>query len=164
MISWEHLTKFPKWVPLALGVFGVLLLGVLDYLTGPELAFSLFYLLPIFLVTWMVGRTAGVSIAVLGAVTWLVADLAWDVPNSSVIVHYWNGAVRLGFFLIVVRLLSAWKQNKEEKEKALKNILSALSGENAVRKRLSRQSRSQMSSCDSLRRTSRRRVRRSALQ
>jgi signal transduction histidine kinase len=126
MIGLEHLMKLPGWVLVVLGVIVVLLLGLVDYLTGPEAALSLFYLLPVSMITWMVGRTAGVSISIASAGTWLVANRAWDVPNSTPVVHYWNGTVRLGFFLIVVYLLSAWKQNKEDKEKAYKDEMSIL--------------------------------------
>lgn len=58
-----------------------------------------------------------------------------DVPNSNLIVHYWNGTVRFGFFLIVVYLLSAWKQNKGDKEKALKDQMSILADEIVERTR-----------------------------
>ncbi len=41
-----------------------IMIGVIRYLTGPELALSLFYLFPIALVTWNVGRRAGIIISV----------------------------------------------------------------------------------------------------
>jgi signal transduction histidine kinase len=135
MIGLEHLRKLPRWVLVILGVIVVLLLGLVDYLTGPEIAFSLFYLLPVFVITWLVGRTAGVWISIASAATWLVADLQSAVPNSSAIIHYWNGSVRLGGFLIVVYLLSAWKKNKEDKERALKDQMSVLADEMAERTR-----------------------------
>jgi len=135
MNTLEHLVRLPRWIPVVLGFIVVLLLGLIDYLTGPEVAFSLFYLLPVSVITWVVGRTAGVLISIASAGAWLVADLAWDVPNSSPIVHYWNGTMRLGFFLIVVFLLSAWKKNKEDKETAVKDRMSVLADEIAGRTR-----------------------------
>jgi len=41
----------------------VLLLGIVDYVTGAEWAFSLFYLLPIALAAWVAGRPAGIRMA-----------------------------------------------------------------------------------------------------
>jgi signal transduction histidine kinase len=127
--------KQPRWILVVQGIIVVLLLGLIDYYTGPEFAFSLFYLLPICAITWVAGRTAGLMISVVSAGVWLVADLAWEVPNSSLIIHYWNGTVRLGFFLIVMYLQSAWKQDKEDKEKALKDKVSILADEIAERTR-----------------------------
>jgi hypothetical protein len=51
----------PFWIILGFLVIGGL--GILDYLTGYELAFSLFYLLPISLITWLTGRRLGILAA-----------------------------------------------------------------------------------------------------
>jgi len=47
----------------------VAFVGLLDYLTGYELSFSVFYLIPVSLVGWTVGRTAGMLVALVGALT-----------------------------------------------------------------------------------------------
>jgi len=42
--------------------FGLIgLMGIFDYLTGYELAFSLFYVLPISLTTWLMGQRLGLT-------------------------------------------------------------------------------------------------------
>ncbi len=50
----EYLGKQSNSFLIALGFVFVLvvLLGIVDYLTGPELSFSIFYLLPLFLIAW----------------------------------------------------------------------------------------------------------------
>jgi hypothetical protein len=40
----------------AIGLFLIAIVGLLDYLTGIELSFSLFYLIPISLVAWFAGK------------------------------------------------------------------------------------------------------------
>ena len=85
------------------------LLGLFDYLTGLELSFSLFYLLPIAAVTWLSGRKVGVLASFAAAVTWLVADLLWKSPSVDSSVIYWNAIVRLIVFLVVIVLLSEVK-------------------------------------------------------
>ncbi|MGH2375651.1 MAG: hypothetical protein ACRDIC_19550 [bacterium] len=93
----------------ALGIAMVLGIGLLDRLTGLELSFSIFYLLPVSLVALGAGRWAGTAVSFLSSATWLAADLPLGITHSSPFVHYWNAAVRLGFFLIVTVLLAAWK-------------------------------------------------------
>jgi diguanylate cyclase (GGDEF)-like protein len=102
-----HLLKRLAWV--GVGVVFTLLLGGIDYLTGYELSFSLFYLAPISFVAWYGGKKAGVALSFLASLVWLVADVASRHYYSHVGVYFWNTAIRLGFFVIVALLLSALK-------------------------------------------------------
>lgn len=87
------------------GLAGVAAVGMLDYLTGYEVAFSPFYLFPIALVTWHGGRRLGLLLAFTSAAVWLLADVATRPPYSHVAIHYWNSCVRLGVFVILALLL-----------------------------------------------------------
>lgn len=89
--------------------------GVADLRTGGELAFSLFYLIPIVLVTWFSGRNIGFVIGVTSAITWFVADALSGQFYSQPIIRYWNAAVRLGFFVAVTLLLPVLKELEREK-------------------------------------------------
>ena len=86
--------------------FLVLLLGVIDVLTGPEISLSVFYLFPILVATWLIGRRAGVFTSVLSAITWRLADSLAGQTYSHPLIPYWNMLVRLGFFLVITFLLS----------------------------------------------------------
>ncbi len=79
----------------------------LDFLTGSEISFSIFYLIPIAIVAWHLGTRAAILMAVLGAVLWLVAELQGGRLYAHPAVVYWNALVRLGFFVIVSQLLVA---------------------------------------------------------
>jgi diguanylate cyclase (GGDEF)-like protein len=101
--------------------------GIIDYLTGPELALSIFYLLPIMLVAWLVNRRAAVYVSIAGAMVWLLADVLsrkWYVPPAIPWIPYWNAVVRLGFFLIVTYILSELRQAADrEAERARTDYL-----------------------------------------
>ena len=101
-------------------VIGYVLLGVvglIDYLTGYEVAFSIFYLVPIVLVAWFTGKRSGMLIAIIGAVVWGVVDAASGSFYSHPLIPYWNVFVRLGFFVIVnhtlLKLKDALKREKD---------------------------------------------------
>jgi diguanylate cyclase (GGDEF)-like protein len=84
----------------------VAVVGAIDYLTGYELSFSIFYLLPVSLASWYLGKSAGVLVSVVSAATWLTVDLMSGYRYSDPAVPVWNATVRLGFFLITAYLLS----------------------------------------------------------
>lgn len=136
MSTLEYVMSQPRWLLVVQGTILVCLLGLVDFLSGPDVAFSLFYLLPICVIAWGAGRIAGVWMSITSAGVWLVADLAGDERSSSLIVHCWNGTVRLAFFLIIVYLLSAWKQSREDRSKVIKDRMSALADEIAERTRI----------------------------
>ena len=88
--------------------FSVCLL-VVDYLTGPRISFSLFYLMPIGLVTWNFGRSVGVGAAFVATVGSLVADLLG--PNAEHdVVPYWNSAARFAVFVAFALLLATLRE------------------------------------------------------
>jgi len=96
----------------------VFLVGAVEYLTGALVDLCIFYVIPIFLGTWFVGLRAGITVAVVSIVSLSVAK--WIAPGSHVygFVMYWDTAIRFGFFLILVLLLSAF-QKALEREKSL---------------------------------------------
>jgi diguanylate cyclase (GGDEF)-like protein len=90
---------------------GLAILGAvtaLDFATGSELSFSIFYLIPVLLVTWYAGRTAGFIISIVAAfVTWFISDIETFTYYSNVLIPYWNAFVRLAFFLVTSHLLAS---------------------------------------------------------
>jgi PAS domain S-box-containing protein len=110
-------------------------LGIIDYLTGPWFAFSIFYLIPVSIVAWFVNRWAGILISIASVITWLIADLVWKMsyPNSAI--PYWNAAMRLGLFLIVVFFMSEFRELNQRLEERVAERTAAIEGEVAERKR-----------------------------
>src|SRR5437867_4834458 len=104
---------------LVLGLGLIVAIGVVDVLTGPELSFSVFYLLPVFLTTFAAGRPAGIAVSTISAVVWLVADSASGAHYSLWWAPYWNASMRLGTFLTVTMLVSVLMgQLRKEQEMA----------------------------------------------
>ena len=103
--SLEKLSK-PVWA--IMGFALIVAVGVIDFLTGYEIAFSLFYFAPISLVTWFAGKRLGVASVITSALAWYIVDVA-SGHLATPFVHYWNTGIRLSFFVIVMALLSALK-------------------------------------------------------
>jgi PAS domain S-box-containing protein len=107
----------------------VFLVGVLDHITNPEFAFSLFYLIPISFNTWYLNRKNGILISLMSALVWLYVDSSSASSYESFIAPYWNSAIRLGFFLIIVFLLTEIKYLYLNLEKMVKERTIELTGE-----------------------------------
>jgi glucose-6-phosphate-specific signal transduction histidine kinase len=119
-----------------LAVFLVLLIGLADVLTGPEIAFSIFYLVPIGFASWFGRKRLGLGVAVVSAAAWLGADLAAAAVYSHPAIPYWNCLVRLGIFLLVAHLLGAMRQLTTGLETAVEQKTALLVQEIESRKQL----------------------------
>lgn len=123
----EKPTFWPRLAILALCLGLVMLLGLIDFFVGWELSFSIFYLPPIVLATWRLGKRAGLAVAVFSTSVWLLADLLAGAMFSHPFVPYWNAAVRFGFFFITLALVSNHKDSVDQiKALALVDSLTGL--------------------------------------
>jgi len=102
--SW--LDRQPIWLVLNLSLAGVLCIGAIDYLSGYEISISLFYLGPVALAAWHIGRKAGLAIALASCISWYIADQATGRSYSNQLIPVWNALVRFGFFAITGTLLA----------------------------------------------------------
>jgi diguanylate cyclase (GGDEF)-like protein len=87
------------------------IMGLADYYTGPQLSPEIFYLLPVALAAWYGSRTSGIIIALLEAITWSMAEVAFGKEFSSDLVFALNILIRLASFMIVVLLLAHLREN-----------------------------------------------------
>ena len=79
-------------------------IGLFDYLTG-QFSLSIFYLGPVALSTWYAGRASGWSISLLSAAMWLVANVTLQPRGYHSGLFYWDAAVLVLTYGLVVQLL-----------------------------------------------------------
>ncbi|MFL5767711.1 MAG: sensor histidine kinase [Actinomycetota bacterium] len=82
----------------------VILIGVVDHFTG-QLSLSVFYVLPLVLATWLLGKFRGALIALGAALVWLAADITAHIGEG--VIPYWNALARFGVFFVIVSLVAA---------------------------------------------------------
>lgn len=101
----ENIEKQNKSFIIVIGYIIIGVLGIIDTLTGKELDFSLFYVIPILIVIWHTGLGPGIALSLISALVWLLSDvLSGNVTLLSI--YAWNTLIRLGFFLTIAFLLS----------------------------------------------------------
>jgi diguanylate cyclase (GGDEF)-like protein len=103
----------PVWVGLGFG----LLVGIayLDYITGVEFSFSLFYLIPISLMSWTISERFGLAFAILSSCVWIAVDVWSGTRSSNLFAYLWNATARLGFFLLPVFMVRLSKAMEHER-------------------------------------------------
>lgn len=120
----NFLERMPKYLALMLSFFLVFLFAAVDYITAPDLSTFIFYLVPVFLATWFIGKKTGFAVSVLSAFAWTLADLLSLHVYSYALIPYWNLATEVGFFLLVVYILSTLKISlQQEKQMARTDFL-----------------------------------------
>jgi diguanylate cyclase (GGDEF)-like protein len=106
----ERVNKLSKTSLIISGLILVLIIGIFDFMAGPQIGFSFFYLLPIYLVAWFGGRRSGVVISFVSAIVWFVTtELISAKLSPFLFISLWNAFVRLAFFLVIVFLETALK-------------------------------------------------------
>lgn len=110
----KFLEKQSKETILLISLELIILLGMLDYATGYEISFSLFYLIPVSLAAWFVGRRPGLLISTASALIWYATNTLAGESYSNNLIPFWNSATRLGFFLAVTVLLSRLRQAMDQ--------------------------------------------------
>lgn len=99
-------------VPLtAMAAAGVAAIGLVDVSTGPDFGFAIFYLVPIGLASWWLGRGSAVVMALLATAAWIWADL---LSQSAVVVSasVWNGLTRGAIFLMLALLIDQVRRER----------------------------------------------------
>lgn len=94
-----------------LAFFSVTLLGLIDYLTGWEMSFSIFYLAPIFMVAWYINFRSSLSISVFSTAVMITADVLSEAHYPHPVLAIWNEVARFGFLVIVSFLAAELKKH-----------------------------------------------------
>jgi signal transduction histidine kinase len=116
MEPFSKLKKFIKAELLFLNIFLILLIAFLDLITGYEISFSFFYLVPVVIASWYLSKNAGIIFSFTAAVLWLAADFEALHPYSNILIPFWNCLIRLGIFLIISFTISVIKSQDEQKK------------------------------------------------
>jgi diguanylate cyclase (GGDEF)-like protein len=102
--------RLPHIIVLLLCMAMIAIVGVVDVVTGAAIVFSFFYAVPIALATWVLGRTSGLLLSILATSLWTLADHYSLHQTWASGVPWWNAAVRLAFFSMVVFILAALRE------------------------------------------------------
>ena len=107
----------------ALSVAALLLIGWLDYITGYELGFFIFYFVPVAIAAWYCGSKDGIGIGIASAVCWYLSDRLTHHPYSNAYFIYWEMFMRLISFLTTAMTLSKIRKLVLNEERLIAELL-----------------------------------------
>lgn len=138
MINTVHRFLAARDQPAITAIAGLLILfvGLFDYLSGEEMSFSLFYLLPIAVSAWYGSERLGLVFCLVSAAVWFSVEAWSGRVYSYAFTAYWNAFVRLAFFVIASGLLTQVRRTLDEERKwANRDGLTGLTNARAFRER-----------------------------
>lgn len=96
----NRIARLPPWVIIASAVVINVVVALVDFVSGYELAFAVFYLAGVVLTTWLLGSRWGLILATISVGLWLATDLLGGREYSQPWIPFWNALVRFGFFVM----------------------------------------------------------------
>jgi len=112
------LASRPKWETVFLCLALTTFLGIIDYLTG-DFSLTIFYILPVFIATWIVHRWVGFAFCLVSGAAIILAQIFPDfrlAKSSSTFV--WNTSMEV-CFLVIMNLMFSQLKKELELEKSL---------------------------------------------
>lgn len=110
---------------LILGSIIMVLVAIVDFVTGPDLYPTIFYLIPVAFFALSLGGNYAMIASAVCALLWFLSDIFTVFRYSHPVVPYWNAFLNMLVFLgvswIVIRL-QAQLRREEETAKALRKI------------------------------------------
>ena len=109
--------RWPAWLMAAAAIAGVIAVGCMDWLTGYELDFFVFYFIPVSVGAWFVGLGFSVVLSVFSALVWYAADMLAGHVYSTSANAVWNtivllaGLLAMGWFVSRMRLAHEGERN-----------------------------------------------------
>lgn len=110
-IRWVADLPRPLLAALAVAMVGGL--GYLDIAAGPVITLSVFYLVPITLATWCLGRNWGFAAAVACGALAFYDTIDMVPPGMPLVVPLWSAAAHVTFFAMMMWLVGALRESVE---------------------------------------------------
>lgn len=114
----------------------LLLLGWIDYATGYEFGFFIFYFIPVSIAAWYGGRMPGVAMACASAVCWYLADRMTHHPYPRPLLLYWETFARYVSFLTTALTLSKIRQTVHDGQRTRKELDRVLEENRELKRRM----------------------------
>ena len=107
----KRLENVGKISILLLAMIQIIILGIIDYYTGYEISFSVFYLVPVTMAAWYGEKKLAIIVSIISALTWQFSNELAGQTFHYLLVPFWNTTTRIGFFVIVATLLTKLKES-----------------------------------------------------
>jgi len=106
----DYIRNQPRIVVIIFGIFLIAISAIADYVTGNDLSFLLFYLVPVYFFVWFTTRKIGVIVSIICVAIWVAETIVNRAYPYYSHVSYLNISIEIVFFFIVAYLLCLLKE------------------------------------------------------
>jgi signal transduction histidine kinase len=110
------------WV-VGVSLIGIAIVGLIDYLTGPNVRVSILYVLVVIFVAWFANAAYGIWLAAVATLVCFLANLYWPITTQEIFVACWNSGVDGAVLLAVCWLVRAVKKAGEQRRHLERQVL-----------------------------------------
>ena len=115
----RSLLQSPTLVVLT-AIAGATTLGVLDYITGPKIGVTVFYLIPVMFATWYARWFGGITLSLISGLAWFTANALTQMEEGVIPGYiFWNAGMRTVMYFVVAVLLFKFKNLKDDLERII---------------------------------------------
>ncbi len=144
----DRLERLPKPVVVAGAALLVTGIAILDWFTPIQLSLAVFHVIPVFFAAWLLGRRAGLVLAIGAAVSWFLADTFHTETRSILWLRAGDLATKALFFVVISELVHALRAardlvHEEARTDALTGLLNRRAFYERAEEEISRVSRSE---------------------
>lgn len=104
----------PEWFVALICLLILAVTALVDYATGTEISFFIFFGIPLVLSSWYGSTRLGYLFCILAIISWMLVDVLNRHFYSQHWIFYWNSGVRLAFFLLVAYWTSSIRSLLEQ--------------------------------------------------
>jgi light-regulated signal transduction histidine kinase (bacteriophytochrome) len=140
MNEFRSSSKLTLWLIKAIIFLLLLIVGIIDYVTGVQISFSIFYLFPVFLASWFLNIRTGIAISVGSAILWFLADILGGHSYTHPLIPFWNTIARMVMFISFTIIISRLKIAFDERSKLIHKLQMNLEEIKQTQKELKRKS------------------------
>jgi K+-sensing histidine kinase KdpD len=97
-----------------------------DYVTGYEFLFFVFYFIPVAVCGWYLGRLATLSMAVLSGACWFLVDVLSEHHYPHEVIRYWNTFTCFLAFAVIGFIMHHLKQSRDQEQKSRRELEESL--------------------------------------
>lgn len=111
-----RIEKFPKYLLFLVSLALVIFIGFLDYISGTDLSFYIFYVFPVLFSVWFAGKQYGFLITLFCFAAWYFDTFYKRLLEQNFWILFWNITVEFLFFVVVIFSVAALKKAIKKRE------------------------------------------------
>jgi hypothetical protein len=112
----------PNWQFVSYAGVAILVIGVIDHVTGPITSLTIFYLIPVAATAWFVSQRAANVLALFAAMAWAISDRIGPLAEPKSPIAFWNDVSILGVFVFVNVVVSAFRRQMQRERNLLLQV------------------------------------------